>query len=166
MGSLTQGVALRQRMKSRILSGRIGGATPEQHLFFSFHVAAGAVPGTVVWVNPSDISGLKIVDVRERHTTPGATPIKLRVHAKGVVALPTAAVSGSTIYDLINVPITAAANTWTRMTSVGGVPGTITAVTPPAGLRSAVVPPGGTLVFVSTDATVVGVSLELLGVYD
>jgi hypothetical protein len=164
MGSLTQGAALRQRMKSRIMSGRIGGATPEEVLNFNLVPVAGAVD-TILWVNPSDISAFKIVDVRERHVTPGTLPITLRLHTKGTVAAPGAAVAGSTIFDLVSIPTTTAANTWARLTKVGGVAGTITTPAVPAGQRLAAVPPGGTLI-ANVPATVALVALEIVGVFD
>ena len=161
MGSLSQGVALRQRLKSRIMAGRIGGATPEEFLNFNPVTSTD----TILWVNPSDKSGFKIVDVRERHVTPGTNPITLRVHKAGVVQAPGTAANASTIFDIVSIPTTTAANTWARLTKVGGVAGTITTPAVPAGERLAVVPPGGTLI-ANVPATVTTIALEILGVFD
>lgn len=159
MGSVSLGDARRIHSQSHAnISGR---ESPEEVLIFNLAAAAGATD-LVLFVNPGGV--FKVIDVRERHTTPGTNPITLRVHKAGQVAAPSAAVSGTNIFNLASIVTTTAANTWAKPGSgvtFSSSPGT---AANGRAISAQVLYAGDTLV-ANIPATVVGICLQIMGIY-
>jgi hypothetical protein len=97
--SLSAGPTLRTRLKSRVVSGLVGYASPELVLDLSYPTAPGAIGGWV-WTAPR---ACKLVRVDQVNSILGAggSKIFVRKHVAGQSAAPAAATSGTAIVDMI-----------------------------------------------------------------
>lgn len=97
--SLTAGPALRARLKSRLVSGLVGYASPEFPIVLDHPTAPGAVGS---WAYPvARACKLVRVDQVNEIAGAGASKIFLRRHVAGQTAAANAATSGTVITEII-----------------------------------------------------------------
>lgn len=97
--SLAAGPTLRTRLKSRVVSGLVGYASPEFMLDLSYPTAPGAV-GDWVWVAPRACKLVR-VDMVNEIAGAGASKIFVRKHVAGQTAAANAGTSGTVIVEMV-----------------------------------------------------------------
>jgi len=97
--SLAAGPNLRTRLKSRLVSGLVGYASPEFPIILDHPVAPGAT-GYWAYTAPRACKLVRVDQVNEI-VGAGGTKIFLRKHVAGQTAAPNAATSGTAIVEMI-----------------------------------------------------------------
>lgn len=160
MSSITIGES--RRVQSQMKNDVGGMMTPEEVLVFT--MGANVTGSAVLFYNTHNVNKFKITDIRERHVTVGTNPITLRIQDASVVAPPSQANTGTTIYTVASIPTTSTANTWQRAGGTiqwAGSPGNNAlgqAISP------RIVGPGDSLI-IDVPATVATFTVQVMGVW-